>query len=59
MTDNLVMKTKEEIEKTIEAIKTRQFYLAMKDYWSGADFEQDRKFSADIKALEKELEELK
>lgn len=52
------MKTKEEIEKTIEAIKTRQFYLAMKDHWSGADFEQDRKFSADIRELERELEKM-
>lgn len=46
------------IEKKIKEIKYQQFILQMKDHWSGDDYEQDRKWSREIKELEKELEDI-
>lgn len=46
------------IEKKIKEIKYQQFILQMKDYWSGDDYEQDRKWSREIKELEKELKDI-
>lgn len=46
------------IEKKIKEIKYQQFILQMKDYWSRDDYEQDRKWSREIKELEKQLKEV-
>lgn len=48
--------TKEEIIKRMEEIKSERFYLAMKDRWSPADFEADRKMLVEFLNLKKELE---
>ena len=46
------------IEEKIKEIKYQQFILQMKDYWSGDDYEQDRKWAREIKELEKQLKEI-
>lgn len=49
---------KESIEKQIKTIKYQQFILQMKDHWSSEDFDQDRKWTREIKELEKQLKEV-
>lgn len=49
---------KEFIINQIKTIKYKQFILQMKDHWSGDDYEQDRKWSREIKELEKQLKEV-
>ena len=48
--------TRQEIEKKIEDIKNREFYLQMKDRWDWKDYEISRKHIEEIRELEKELE---
>jgi len=48
--------TRQEIEKKIEDIKNREFYLQMKDRWDWKDYEISRKHREEIRELEKELE---
>ena len=48
--------TRQEIEKKIEDLENRRFYLAMADHWSRKDFELDDKWYREIRELKKELE---
>ena len=47
--------TNEEMSKRIEELESKRFYLSMKDRWSSADFELDRKWWTEILDLEKKL----
>lgn len=47
--------TNEEMSKRIEELESKRFYLSMKDHWTSADFETDRKWWTEILDLEKEL----
>lgn len=49
--------TNTEIMSRIEELETRRFYLSMKDHWSAANFETDRKMWMEILSLQKELDE--
>jgi hypothetical protein len=40
--------TKAEIEKRIDELETKRFYLAMKDHWNSADFYNDAQLTASI-----------
>jgi len=51
------MMTREEMVKRIDELETRQFYLAMKDRWSNADFDLDRKLSREIRELKAQIGE--
>lgn len=51
--------TRTEIEKRIEQLGNWEFMLQMKDRWITEDYEQSRKWNAEIRHLEKELEGLK
>lgn len=48
--------TKEQITQRLEELNKARFLLAMKDFWSRADFDRDDKMRAEIRELEKELE---
>lgn len=48
--------TKEQITQRLEELNRARFLLAMKDFWSRADFDRDNKMRAEIRKLEKELE---
>lgn len=48
--------TKEQITQRLEELNRARFLLAMKDFWSRADFNHDDKMRAEIRKLEKELE---
>ena len=48
--------TRQEIEKKIEELENRRFFLAMKDFWDRKDFELDDKLYDEIRELKKELE---
>ena len=48
--------TRQEIEKKIEELEDREFYLQMKDRWDWKDYEISRKRKEEIRELKKELE---
>ena len=48
--------TRQEIEKRIEDLENRRFFLAMADHWGREDFELDDKWYREIRELKKELE---
>ncbi len=50
--------TEQEIRKRIEEIEDAKFNLAMKDHWSGWDFEKDREYADDLRELKAKLEEI-
>lgn len=51
--------TRQELEKKLEELKKREFFLAMKDRWTASDFELDRKISEEIRKTEEELKNVK
>jgi hypothetical protein len=48
--------TKEEMTKRLNELNRARFLLAMKDYWSRADFDRDDEMRAEMLKLEKALE---
>ena len=48
--------TKEEMTNRLNELNRARFLLAMKDYWSRADFDKDDRLRAEMLRLEKELE---
>lgn len=50
--------TKEEITSKIESLRSRKFYLWMKDHWDRKDFELSDKWTREICELKKALEEM-
>ena len=48
--------TKQEITKKLEELDRKQFELLMKDMWDREDYELDRKYTQEMKALREELE---
>ena len=48
--------TKEQITQRLNELNRARFLLAMKDFWSRADFDKDDKMRAEKLKLEKELE---
>ena len=48
--------TKEEMTNRLNELNKTRFLLAMKDYWSRADFDKDDRLRAEMLKLEKELE---
>lgn len=48
--------TKEEMTNRLNELNRARFLLAMKDYWSRADFDKDDRLRAEMLKLEKELE---
>lgn len=50
--------TRQEIEKKIDEIETREFYLQMKDRWDRHDFELSRKHDEEVRKLKEMLKEL-
>ena len=49
--------TNKEIEKKIEELENKKFFLAMKDRWSDRDFQRDRELSRQIAELKEMLKE--
>ena len=49
--------TRTEIEKKIEEIENKRFYLAMKDRWNANDYTTDNKWFRELLALKKALAE--
>lgn len=49
------MINKVEMEKRIEELEARRFYLSMKDRWSYEDHEADRKMWMEVLELKKAL----
>lgn len=47
--------TKEEMTKRLNELNRARFLLAMKDFWSRADFDKDDRLRAEMLKLEKEL----
>lgn len=47
--------TKQEIAKKLEELDRKQFELMMKDMWDREDYELDRKYTQEMKALREEL----
>lgn len=47
---------KQEIEKRIEELENRRFFLQMKDYWNFNDYRQDDELKEEIKNLKKMLD---
>lgn len=47
--------TREEMQKRLETLETRSFYLAMKDHWDRKDFELDTKMFNEMLELKKAL----
>lgn len=47
---------KQEIEKRIEELEKRRFFLQMKDYWNFNDYRQDDELKEEIKNLKKMLD---
>lgn len=47
-----------EMNKRIDELERRRFYLSMKDHWSAADFESDRKMWQEVLTLKKEVAKL-
>ena len=48
--------TKEEMTNRLNELNRARFLLAMKDYWSRADFDKDDRLRAEMLKLEKEFE---
>lgn len=48
----------EEIRKQIDKVENARFYLGMKDYWAGGDYEADRIMRNKLQALNDRLNEL-
>lgn len=48
--------TKEEMTNRLNELNRARFLLAMKDFWSRADFDKDDRLKAEMLKLEKELE---
>lgn len=48
--------TRQEIEKKIETLEKRRFFLNMKDGWNYNDFQLDDKLKKEIEELEKMLD---
>lgn len=48
--------TKEEMTNRLNELNRARFLLAMKDFWSRADFDKDDRLRAEMLKLEKELE---
>ena len=47
--------TRQEIEKQIEELEDRKFYLAMKDRWNREDYKRNDDLNKQLKELKKEL----
>ena len=47
--------TKQEIEKQIEELEDRKFYLAMKDRWNREDYKKNDDFNKQLRELKEEL----
>ncbi len=52
----MIEMTKNEIQARIDELERRRFYLSMKDHWSAADFDSDRKMWIEVLDLKKKLE---
>ena len=50
--------SKEQIQERIAKLGRARFLLAMKDFWSRADFAEDDKMEKEIRELEKKLEKI-
>ena len=50
--------TRTEIEKKIEEIENKRFYLAMKDRWNANDYTTDNKWFRELLELKKALAEI-
>ncbi len=48
--------TRQELEKKIEILEKRRFFLNMKDGWNYNDFQLDNKLKKEIEELEKMLD---
>lgn len=48
--------TNEEKLNRIDELEKKRFYLAMKDFWSAEDYQQDRKWWMEIHDLERQIE---
>ena len=48
-----IMMTKEQAIARYEELETKSFLLAMKDYWTRADFEEDDKMTEEMLMLKK------
>lgn len=46
----------QEIKSKINELETKQFYLNMKDRWSGMDYTLDTKYTNEIRNLKKLLD---
>ena len=49
---------KSEIEKRIEELEDKRFYLAMKDRWDRDDYAVDRQWFNELLKLKKELAQM-
>ena len=47
--------TKQEIEKQIEELEDRKFYLAMKDRWNREDYKRNDDLNKQLRELKEEL----
>lgn len=47
--------TKQEINKKLKELDRKQFELMMKDIWDWKDYELDRKYTQEMKALQEEF----
>jgi len=47
--------TRQEIEKRLEELQERNFYLEMQDHWTHADFEYSRRLKGEIRELTQKL----
>ena len=47
--------TRQEIEKQIEELEDRKFYLAMKDRWNKEDYKRNDDLNKQLRELKKEL----
>lgn len=50
--------SKQEMQERIDKLEAQRFYLSMKDRWSQADFDTDRKWWTEILDLKKKLAEM-
>ena len=47
--------TRQEIEKQIEELEDRKFYLAMKDRWNREDYKRNDNLNKQLRELKEEL----
>lgn len=47
--------TRQEIEKQIEELEDRKFYLAMKDRWNREDYKRNDDLNKQLRELKEEL----